>query len=266
MWYLAAVALYGLATGYAVRLWRQGFSRNDWWCYGLLVIAAIPHTAALLARGFSFQRCPVNNLFEATMFVSWTVLVCHLLAGLWSRLRFLAAFGAPVLLGLGIFGLNRQLDGPGQTSELAHGMVTLHAALALLAYGTFGLSAAAAVMYLTQERDLRVRKLRAVLSLLPPMERLEKVILQSLAAGLVFLTAGLLSSVWLVAASERAPVRGDAKVVWSIFVWGGYLGILVVRFALHRGPRWLAWSSLGSFTFVMLTFWGTNLLSPLHQH
>ena len=32
-----------------------------------------------------------------------------------------------------------------------------------------------------------------------------------------------------------------------------------------RGTRWLAWSSLGTFAFVILTFWGTNLLSPMHQ-
>ena len=55
-------------------------------------------------------------------------------------------------------------------------LVSLHAALTLLSYGAFGLSSVAAVMYLTQEHDLKFHKLRAVFSLMPPMDRLEKII------------------------------------------------------------------------------------------
>lgn len=260
-----AVLIYGVATGYAVFLWRRGFSRDDWWCYALLATATIPHTGALLARGFSLQRCPVSNLFEATMFVSWTLLICHLVAGLWSRLRFVVAFGSPLLLALGIFGMNRHLDTPGPALDMAHGWVSLHAAVILLAYGTFGLSAAAAVMYLGQDRDLKLHKLRAVLSRLPSIERLERVIVQSVTTGLVLLTLGLASSAILVRSMDHSGVRGDPKVAWSILVWMLYLGMLVARYRFNRGARWMAWASLSSFLFVMLTFWGTNLLSPLHQ-
>jgi ABC-type uncharacterized transport system permease subunit len=37
-----------------------------------------------------------------------------------------------------------------------------HAALSLLSYGAFGLSAVAALMYLTLEHDLKFHKLRAL--------------------------------------------------------------------------------------------------------
>ena len=55
----------------------------------------------MIKRGFSLERCPVNNLFEATMFVTWTMVAAYLMFGIWSRLRFLGAFVSPLLFALG---------------------------------------------------------------------------------------------------------------------------------------------------------------------
>lgn len=263
--FLLAVAFYAAASGYALLLWRRGFTRDDWWCYALLGCGFVPNTGALMARGFSLQKCPVGNLFEAVMFISWGLVLCHLVAGLWPKVRFLCAMGAPVLLGLGVFGLQPGLDRPGPEWDVARGVVSLHAALILLAYGAFGLSAAAAGLYLVQERDLKVRKAKAVLSRLPSIERLEKTVAQSLVAGLGLLSVGLLLSIALIRQSKDVPVQGDPKVIWSMVVWLGYAALLGLRFRRRWGPRPVAWGALWSFTFVMLTFWGTNLLSPTHH-
>ena len=45
----------------------------------------------------------------------------------------------------------------------------------MLAYGAFGLGAVAAAMFLAEQHDLKFHKLRALLSLLPPIQRLELV-------------------------------------------------------------------------------------------
>ena len=173
---------------------------------------------------------------------------------------------AALLLGLGVFGLQPRLDEPGPTLDVTHGLLSLHVTLVLLGYGAFGVSAMAGLMFLVQERDLRLCKLRAVLARLPSIERLEKVVVLALAAGFGLLTWGLLLSIGLVRQTPEPPVRGDPKVIWSVLVWGLYLAMLLSRVAFHRGARWLAWGSVGSFAFVMLTFWGTNLLSPLHHN
>jgi uncharacterized membrane protein YbhN (UPF0104 family) len=59
----------------------------------------------MIKRGFSLERCPVHNLFEATMFVMWTMVAAYLVFGIWSRLRFLGAFASPVLFAIGVFAL-----------------------------------------------------------------------------------------------------------------------------------------------------------------
>ena len=90
-YYLAAVVVYGLSALYSVFLWRKGFRQDDRVNYGLLLLAGILHTTAMLRRGLWFDRCPVNNLYEATTFLLWTIVAVYLVVGLWPRLRFLGA-------------------------------------------------------------------------------------------------------------------------------------------------------------------------------
>jgi HemX protein len=261
-----AVFLYGLSTIYSVFLWRKGFQQDNRVNYCLLLAGFCFNVLAMFKRGLSFSRCPVNSLYEAVMFITWGILLVYLVLGLWWRLRFLGAFASPVLLGLGVFGLMPALDHPTTQPELINGWSSVHAALILLAYGAFGLSSVAGLMYLSQEHNLKFHKLRAVLSLLPPIERLERTIGRLLLAGFVLFTAGLIVGAVWVKRPAGVLFYQDAKVIWSVFLWFVYTGLVVMRWYFRQGGRRFAWGAVGTFAFVMLTFWGTNLLSVIHRH
>jgi len=265
--FLLAVVVYGLSTVYSVFLWRKGFRRDDHVNYLLLMLGFVLHTAAMFLRGFSLSRCPVTNLFEATIFVMWTIVAVYLLVGLWPRLRFLGAFAAPWLFALGVFALMPSLDSAyNPRPELPVAWTSLHAAIMSLSYGAFGLSAVAALMYLTQERNLKFHKLKAIFSLLPPIQRLETTASRLLLAGFILLTMGLATGVVdLTHINNPRLYRGDPKIVWSVVVWLLYLGVVVMRWRFAQGGRRFALGAIGSFVFVLLTFWGTNVLSPLHN-
>ena len=263
--FLLAVILYGASTLYSIFLWRKGFRKDNWANYFLLLLACAFHTAAMVQRGFSFQRCPVNNLYEATLFIEWTIVAAFLALGTWSRLRFLGAFASPILLLMGVFALMPALDKPhGPAPEFSHGWASLHAALVLLSFGAFGLAAVAALMFLTQEHNLKFHKLRAILSLLPPIQRLERVTSGLVLAGFSLLTAGL--SLHPLLGRELAGVNlsTDPILPWSLFVWVLYLALLVLRWR-GQGGRRFAWGAAGSFAFILLTFWGVLLLSSSHH-
>ena len=49
-------------------------------------------------RGFSINACPVHNLFEATLFIAWTIAAAYLVIGIFPRLRFLGVFASHVLI------------------------------------------------------------------------------------------------------------------------------------------------------------------------
>jgi HemX protein len=263
--FLLAVIFYGFSTVYSIFLWRKGFRQDNRVTYGLLLVAAMFHTLAMIQRGFSLQRCPVTNLYEAITFVSWTIVVIYLAFGLWSRLRFLGAFASPVLFAIGVFALFPELDQHGPRPEFVTGWQSLHAALILLAYGAFGLGSVAGAMYLTQEHDLKFHKFRAVLSRMPPIERLERVTSRLMSAGFIFLTIGLALGAYSLKQRHGVFLTGDLKIVWSLFVWVVYLGLLTMRWWFAQGGRRFAWGAVGSFAFILLTFWGTNLASRIHQ-
>jgi ABC-type uncharacterized transport system permease subunit len=265
-YFLLAVILYGCSAVYSIFLWRRGFRRDDHINYLLLLAGAALHTWAMIQRGLRFDRCPVNNLYEAMTFVAWTIVAAYLVIGLIPKLRHLGAFVAPIIFGIGVFALMPALDVPYKDQpQFRNGLVSLHAALTLLSYGAFGLSSVAALMYLTLEHDLKFHKLRAVLSLLPPIDRLEKITSRLLWAGFLLLTAGLAFIPFLVKQRPELRLAADPKVPWSLLVWLLYLGLLVLHSRFAQSGRRFAWGAIGAFTFVLLTFWGVNLLSPAHK-
>jgi ABC-type uncharacterized transport system permease subunit len=120
-------------------------------------------------------------------------------------------------------------------------------------------------MYLVQERNLKFHKMQAVFSLMPPIQRLEAIVGRLLLAGFILLTLGLALGAFDLAQLRQAEAyRGDLKIIWSILVWFIYLGLILMRWKFAQGGRRFALGALGSFVFVLLTFWGTNVLSPLH--
>lgn len=264
--FLIAVTLYGISSLYAIFLLRRGFREDNRINYCLLLGGALFHTYAMFQRGFSLQRCPINNLYEATLFVAWTIVATYLVLGAWNRLRFVGAFASPILFGIGVFALMPSLDPPhGDQPVFTGGWLSLHAALILLSYGGFGLSAIAAVMYLTQEHNLKFNKPRAVFSLMPPIQRLEVVMSGLMLTGFVLLTIGLTIGVGYLKETHDVYFKGDTKIFWSALVWVACLGMLVSRWRFAQRGRKLAWGAVAMFAFVLLTFWGSNLLSGIHN-
>jgi ABC-type transport system involved in cytochrome c biogenesis permease subunit len=265
--FAGAVLVYGLSMIYSLFLWRKGFRRDDHVNYLILLLAFGLHTTAMVLRGFRLNHCPVTNLYEATTFALWSIVAVYLGVGLWPRLRFLGAFASPVLFGIGVFALMPSLDlsrnaRPGVSTT----WISIHAALMALSYGAFGLASIAAAMYLTQEHNLKLHKLQAIFSVLPPIQRLEAVVGRLLVCGFVLLTIGLaIGGLDLTHLDNPQSFRGDPKIIWSALVWLIYLGLIVMRWKFAQGGRRFALGAIGSFVFVLLTFWGTNALSPLHN-
>jgi ABC-type uncharacterized transport system permease subunit len=263
-----AVLLYGVASLFSIFILRRAFRQDSRVLYFLVLAGFAFHTTAMVKRGFSLARCPIHNLYEATTFIIWTIAAAYLVSGVWRRVRFLGAFAAPVLFSVGVFALMPPLDPPHapDAHNFGGGLISAHAAFISLAYGAFGLGAIAGGMYLMQDRNLKLNKLAAALSLMPPMQRLEAILNGLLVAGFILLTLGLALTPLIIHDADLAStVRGDPKLLWSLFVWALYLALVLMRWVWGQHGKRLAWGAVGAFAFVMLTFWGFNLLSPLHN-
>jgi len=263
--FLLAVTVYGLSTVYSVFLWRKGFRRDDWINYTLLALGVGLHTLAMTKRGLTIHNCPVNNLYEATTFLLWALGLASLVYSLLPRLKFLGAFTSPVLFTVGVFALMPALDPPhGPKPEFGNALRSLHAATILQAYGAFALASVAAVMLLMQQHDLKANKLRALLSLLPSMQRLELITTRLTMVGFGLLTVGLVIGSQLPR-KEGVSFFADPKVVWSALLWLVYLEALVAHKFFGRSARRFALGVVVVFVFLILTFGITNLFSGLHH-
>ncbi len=263
--FFLAVLFYGSATVYSVFLWRKGFRRDDWTNYLLLAAGVALHTGAMLQRGLTLHSCPVNNLYEATTFLLWALGLASLVYALLPKFKFICAFAAPVLFTVGVFALMPSLDPPhGLKPEFSGALRSLHAATILQAYGAFGLAAVGAAMFLAQQHDLKVRKLRALLSFLPSIQRLEAITTRLTVVGFVLLTVGLTAGAWLPR-KDGAPYFADTKVVWSALLWLVYLEQLVAHKFFNRPARQFAAGVIIVFALLLLTFGITNHFSALHN-
>ena len=88
-----------------------------------------------------------------------------------------------------------------------------------------------------------------------------------LAGGIILLTAGLAISPLLIKEKESRGMnyRADPILFYSIFIWAVYVALLVSQWRFGQTGRRFAYGVVGSFVFLLLTFWGFMLLSPLHN-
>lgn len=147
-----------------------------------------------------------------------------------------------------------------------------HIAALLAAYAALGFSMLASVLYLVQERRLKIiprageSSRRLSLDWLPPLDTLERIAHGTLEFGFPCMTVGLIIGAVLV---QETPLGAayflDPKVIASFISWGVYVLLLLVRRSAGLRGRKAAWLS-GVVVVVMLFVWASNLVSHVHRY
>jgi ABC-type uncharacterized transport system permease subunit len=212
-------------------------------------------TAFLYLRGKAEGSCPLNSLFDVLIFQSWSLVLTYLIVGPAYRLSLLGAFSAPIALLLLLVALFAPISQEIVRRPRINAWIETHAALSIIAYGAFGLSSVAGIMYLLQERQLKSQKASSLLYNLPPINDLAAAIGRLMAFGLALLTisfaAGFLS---------QMPVN-TLKFWGSVAIWVAY-GAMVLMNRIHSlAPRRLAELSIAVFAVALITLPGIQYLS-----
>jgi ABC-type uncharacterized transport system permease subunit len=98
----------------------------------------------------------------------------------------------------------------------------------------------------------------------PSIQRLEMISTRLVFAGFILFTIGLAAGREL----PRPPGVAyflDPKVVWSVLLWLVYLEMQIAHKFFGRSSRNFALGVIIAFVLLLLTFWITNLDSPLHH-
>lgn len=212
-------------------------------------------TVWLWMRGELVEACPITGFYEILIFLSWAVVFIYLIVGPAYRLSLMGAFTSPLVLAMlmGARFFNSEVR-PRSMGGLSP-YVEFHAALSLIAYGAFALASISGLMYLIQERHLKMHRTPPLFYHLPPINDLSVANIRLLWLGFWMLTiafaAGFLS---------HKPIR-DLKFSVSLCIWIFYGVVLVTNLVWPLAAHRIAAISIVLFLIAIVSLPGIYYLS-----
>ena len=262
----AALAGYVIAAIHAVLAFvnkRRAAERTTVYS---LVGGFAAHTLAIIIDWVQDGHYPLFHLHETISFLAWTLAVAYGVVVARHRVQALGAFLLPVI-SLLVFASNvvrgsSSLDASRVTDGGAAWLFPVHTTLLLFAYASFFVAFAASVMYLWQERELRLKKFGAFFHRLPSLTAVDDIASTSASVGFTLLTLGILTGViWSQARSGRVW-HNDPVEFFALLTWVLYLTLLHYR-VQWRGRK-AAWLGVAGFALVVCTFAGAVVLGGYH--
>jgi ABC-type transport system involved in cytochrome c biogenesis permease subunit len=216
-------------------------------------------TAMLVLRTFATGHGPFANMYEFSVAFAWGILAAYVWFEHRYHQRILALVALPVALALMWYATTIPSTIEPLVPALQNNLLlTVHVAVAIVAYGSFTVAFAAAVMYLIQPDGGRWG--------LPKPSVLDEIGYRAIVVGFPFLTLVIvLGAVWADVAWGRYwswdPKETASFVTWLIY--GAYLHARVVRG--WRGQRAAVLLLIG-FAATLFTYFGNLFFGGLHGY
>jgi ABC-type uncharacterized transport system permease subunit len=224
------------------------------------------HTGSIIFDWARDGHYPLFSTAEALSFLAWTLVVAFGLVTYRYPLRALGAFLLPavalVVLASQLISADPGKDPNTVTGGSGSWLFPVHVTLLLFGYASFFVAFSASVMYLWQERELRLKKFSAVFHRLPSLSTVDDVGSTAASVGFTLLTLGIITGViWSSARSVRM-FHNDPTEFFALLTWVVYLALL--HFRVQWRGRKAAWLGVGGFTLVLCTFVGAVVLGGFH--
>jgi cytochrome c-type biogenesis protein CcsB len=223
-----------------------------WLAFGFL-------SAALLFRWFGTGHGPFANMYEFSVAFAWGALAVHVYFLARYRQWAIGIIVLPVALALLLYATTVPSTAAPLVPALQNNLLlTVHVAVAVIAYGAFAVGFAAAVLYLIQPEDGRWP--------LPKRELLDNLSYRATLIGFPFLTLTIiLGALWADVAWGKYwswdPKESASLVTW--LVCGAYLHARAARG--WRGQR-AALLLMVVFAATLFTYFGNLFFGGLHAY
>ena len=252
--YLASTIAIGLRLFRADGPWVPPRTAAIWLGFGGLAL----HTWLVYEGIFSH---PGLNLgfFNALALTSWTVVTLLLFSSLTKPVENLGLF----LLPMAAFTL--YLDARYPTAsfmpQAAGWNLKIHVLISMLAYSLLTLASVQAILLAIQDSHLHSRHPGGFIRALPPLQTMESLLFEMIAAGFVLLTFALLSGFAFL--EDMFAQHLVHKTVLSTLAWVVFGALLVGRHRYGwRGRTAIIWT-LAGFVMLILAYFGSKAVLEL---
>ena len=228
--------------------------------YGTLVawLAFVFLVASMIFRAIVTGHGPFSNMYEFSIAFATGVIGVYLFFERRYHQQILGLIVLPIALLMLLYAWTIPATADPLVPALQNNLLlSVHVAVAIVAYGTFAVSFAAAVLYLLQAYGV---------PRLPKAELLDEIGYRAVVIGFPFMTLVIvLGAVWANVAWGSYwswdPKETASLVTWLIY--GAYLHARVVRG--WRGNR-AAWLLVIGFGATLFTYFGNLFFGGLHSY
>jgi cytochrome c-type biogenesis protein CcsB len=229
--------------------------------YGTLIgwLSFVFLTASLVLRTVAVGHGPFANQYEFAVSFAWGVLGAYLFFERRYHLRTLGLIALPIAILMLLYATTISSTSEPLVPALQNNLLlTVHVAVAIVAYGSFSVAFGAALLYLLQPEGGRRG--------LPRPEILDEISYRAVVIGFPFLTLTIiLGALWAEVAWGTYwswdPKETASLVTWLIY--GAYLHARVVRGWHGRRSAMLLMIGFGATLF---TYFGNLFFGGLHSY
>ncbi|MDX6693953.1 MAG: hypothetical protein QOF02_1556 [Blastocatellia bacterium] len=236
----------------------------------ILSLAAgfVLHTVALLADWIADGHYPLFGLRETLSFLAWTLAATYGFILYRYRTQALGSFTLPLIAVL-VFIASVERDTGNAVSGTVESngatwLVPFHATLLIFAYAAFFVVFVASIMYLLQERELKLKTFGAIFHRLPSLTTINDIATTTAGTGLTLLTLGIISGMLWSSSRDGRLWRNDPKEIFAALTWLLYSMLILYRATAGWRGRRAAWLGVVGFALVLCTFIGTRLMGGYH--
>lgn len=133
-----------------------------------------------------------------------------------------------------------------------------HVLMSITAYSIMGLAAAQAALYAVQESRFQKRQLTTIFKNLPPLQVMEKTLIQMVLIGFIFLSFALLSGVFFL--EDIFAQHLVHKTFFALLAWFTYGLLLFGHFRFGWRGQKAAYYILWAYFLLILSYIGTEAI------
>jgi ABC-type uncharacterized transport system permease subunit len=264
---LAVLAAYVVAAIHAVLAFVNKRRPLQRVCEWSMAIGFVLHTGALFADWAIDGHYPLFYLRETLSFLAWTLVASYGLVLYRYRATALGSFILPLVCVLTFIALIIRSNPQGQmepTGLATTWLFPVHTTLLLFAYAAFFVVFVASVMYLLQERELKLKTFSAVFHRLPSLSTVNEIATSAATIGLTLLTLGIATGMLWASSRDGRVWHNDPKEIFAVLTWLLYVLLIVYRSTARWRGRMAAWMGVAGFVLVLCTFFGARLMGGYH--
>ncbi len=225
-----------------------------------MAVGWVLHTGVLIDEWAVDGHYPLFGSRETLSFLAWALVTGYAIVLYRYGAQAVGAFAMPLICVLTFAAL---LIGRGSNPSAAAFSPTLlfpiHTTLLIFAYAAFFIVFMASVMYLLQERELKLKTFSAFFHRLPSLSTVNEIATHAAAVGLTLLTLGLVAGMFWSWSEHGKVWRNDPKEIFAVLTWLLYFVLAMYRSTANWRGRRAAWLGVVGFVLVL----GTFLVAPL---